>query len=235
MAGFLDRLRKAFVKQNHPKNKAERSSKKVENKDYLLNQIDEFREKAQQLQTLLISKESKVNELQDIVNEKSVRANELEQVLRERQDKADEITAEFGNRIDAMAQRIETTMKEIQEASEASIEKGRELNEAQVLELKEKVDALTSDLEGLKEGIKESLQGDKAEILEKIHSENVTCYRNIQGLAKEYDADFERIEFIEQNVKSIRGFAKFTTWMSVINFLFLVAFILYSLGVFNFF
>ena len=44
----------------------------------------------------------------------------------------------------------------------------------------------------------------------------------------------EKIETVDQNVKSVRGFNKFLTWISVINFLTLVGFILYSVGVFNF-
>ena len=45
----------------------------LEKDDYLLKQIDEFRAKAQQLQKLLITKESKVQELQEIVDEREVR------------------------------------------------------------------------------------------------------------------------------------------------------------------
>ena len=41
----------------------ERTHTKVEKEDFLLSQIDEFREKAKQLQDLLASKESKAQEL----------------------------------------------------------------------------------------------------------------------------------------------------------------------------
>ena len=41
----------------------ERTQKDVENEDLLINQIDEFREKAKQLQVLLEAKESKAAEL----------------------------------------------------------------------------------------------------------------------------------------------------------------------------
>ena len=42
---------------------SERTPVKVEKEDFLLTQIDEFREKAKQLQDLLLSKESKVQEI----------------------------------------------------------------------------------------------------------------------------------------------------------------------------
>ena len=48
----------------------ERIQTEVEKEDFLLSQIDEFREKAKQLQDLLAAKENKVQELQWIVNER---------------------------------------------------------------------------------------------------------------------------------------------------------------------
>ena len=60
----------------------------MEKEDFLLSQIDEFREKAKQLQNLLTSKESKVQELQNLVNEREDKAQELEQILSERQEEA---------------------------------------------------------------------------------------------------------------------------------------------------
>ena len=81
--------------------KRERIQKDVEKDDYLLTQIDEFREKAQHLQDLLLSKESKVNELQTIVDERELKARELEKILNERQRKADGISAEVSRSISA--------------------------------------------------------------------------------------------------------------------------------------
>ena len=42
----------------------------MDKEDFLLKQIDEFREKAKQLQALLVTKEDKVQELQNIVDER---------------------------------------------------------------------------------------------------------------------------------------------------------------------
>ena len=77
----------------------ERIHSKVEKEDFLLSQIDEFREKAKQLQNLLTSKESKVQELQNLVNEREDKAQELEQILSERQEEADEIVSDFSKSI----------------------------------------------------------------------------------------------------------------------------------------
>ena len=46
----------------------------MQKENYLLHQIDELKEKARQLQTLLTSKEDKVTELETIVSEKKEQA-----------------------------------------------------------------------------------------------------------------------------------------------------------------
>ena len=63
----------------------------MEKEDFLLSQIDEFREKAKQLQDLLAAKENKVQELQSIVNEREGKAEEWQHILVERQEEADKI------------------------------------------------------------------------------------------------------------------------------------------------
>ena len=65
----------------------------MENEDLLISQIDEFREKAKQLQVLLAAKESKAAELQSLVDERAGKAQELEHILTERQEEADKIVA----------------------------------------------------------------------------------------------------------------------------------------------
>ena len=92
----------------------ERIHSKVEKEDFLLSQIDEFREKAKQLQNLLTSKESKVQELQNLVNEREDKAQELEQILSERQDEADEIVSDFSKKVDELAERVTAKMNEIE-------------------------------------------------------------------------------------------------------------------------
>ena len=66
----------------------ERIQTEVEKEDFLLSQIDEFREKAKQLQDLLAAKENKVQELQSIVNEREGKAEEWQHILVERQEEA---------------------------------------------------------------------------------------------------------------------------------------------------
>lgn len=65
----------------------ERKVNVVSREDFLLSQIDEFRERAKQLQSLLDSRETEAQELQTLVDERQEKADALGQILEERQKK----------------------------------------------------------------------------------------------------------------------------------------------------
>ena len=62
--------------------------------DMLLAQIDAFRDKAKQLQTLISAKERKVKELEAMVRAKEERNNQLQEELAKKQAEADGIAAD---------------------------------------------------------------------------------------------------------------------------------------------
>lgn len=223
----------------------ERTRTKVEKEDFLLSQIDEFREKAKQLQDLLASKESKAQELQSLVKEREDKAQQLEQILAARQEEADLIRKDFNKKVDELSDKVTNKMTDIEASisnqvlevknvslaqleenrklSEEQIEANKKLGESQVSEVKQLLDHATTQLESI-----------KTDLSEKVHNENVKCYRNIQDLFSEFDSKIEKMDEMEKSVGSIRGYVKCLTWFSMINFVLLIAFILYSLGVFNF-
>lgn len=202
----------------------ERIQKEVAKEDFLLNQIDEFREKAQQLQDLLATKEHKAAELQGLVSARETKANDLQVILDERQKKADAITVEVEKQIDALINKVSAKMDEIEGSMSSNIEEGKRVNEEQA---KRVYDALSQ--------IQTQLQGMKDEVNEKIHSENVKCYRNIQDLFKGIDDKLDGINMINDKVKGVKGTVVFTMVLSIINLLGLIAFALYSMGVFQMF
>ena len=59
----------------------ERKVNVVSREDFLLSQIDEFRERAKQLQSLLDSRETEAQELQTLVDERQEKADALGQIL----------------------------------------------------------------------------------------------------------------------------------------------------------
>lgn len=205
--------------------KRERIKTDVEKEDYLLTQIDEFREKAQQLQDLLLSKESKVNELQTIVDEREVKARELEEILNERQRRADGISEEVSKQIDNLIEKVSAKMEEIGTSISADLKDGQKLSEEQVAQLRETLVAITEQLDTI-----------KGELSEKVHSENVKCFRNISDLFKGMDEKIDAVKK-EQDVSKTKTDAihKCTIViivLTVLNMLGLIALALLELFVF---
>ena len=247
--------------------KRERIPKEVEKEDFLLNQIDEFRDKAKKLQELLSMKENKVQELQSIVSEREDKAQELQNILTERQEEADKIVTEFTKKVDELAGSVTSKMDEIERnisgqvaevkrASEEQLEANRKLNEDQIaankklseeqlatnkqfleeqaIANKKLSEGQIAEVKVLLENATTQLESIKTELSEKVHSENVKCYRNIQDLFNEFDSKIEKMDAMEKGVGSIRGYLKCLSWFSVLNFVLLIGYILYTLGVFNF-
>lgn len=245
----------------------ERMQRDVENEDLLLSQIDEFREKAKQLQVLLAAKESKAQELQSIVSEREDKALELEQILTERQEEADQLLGDFSRKVDELAEKVTIKMTEIEQnisgqveevkrANEEQLETNRRINEEQIstnrklseeqistnkqfleeqaIANKKLSEGQIAEVKLLLENATSQLESIKTDLSEKVHSENVKCYRNIQDLFNEFDSKIAKMDEMEKGVGSVKGYAKCLTWFSVLNFVLLIAIILYSLGVFQF-
>lgn len=266
MANIWRRLL-ARIHPGRQKRKRERTKNGVEKEDFLLSQIDEFREKARQLQGLLASKESKVRELQSLVSEREEKAQELEQILNERQEEADGIIVDVNRKVDELTERVTGKMTEMETAISGQVADMRRIGEEQLAEVrktgseqaqagrefgrqqleanrkfleeqleanKKQSDEQLSEVKGLLESTGSQMEAVKNDLSEKVHSENVKCYRNIQDLFGEFDAKLAKLEELEKKVGSVRNFVKALTWFSIINFVLLVAFILYTMGIFHF-
>ena len=206
------------------------------NDDYLLSQIDEFREKAQQLQNLLLSKESKVMELQNIVDEREGKAKELETILSERQKAADgiaeemakEVSAEINSQIDVVIGKVTAKLDELGVTIGKDLENGQNLTKEQYEELKNTLDAVLPEL-------KEQLDTLKGDLSEKVHSENVKCYRNVSDLIKSVEDKMDALKNTEQNVEKKAGAIHKCTIvlivLTILNLLGVVAVALLQLGV----
>lgn len=235
-----------IIVENVPANKA------IEKDDYLLAQIDEFRAKAQQLQNLLLTKESKVQELQEIVDEREIKAKELEYILDERQKKADGITEEVTKQIDSLIDKVSEKMEAIGASLGKELQEGQRINERQLEELKNTLGDLNGQqmeeikgalgslsaqqAEDLKNALSElntQLEVVKTDLSDKVHSENVQCYRNLADLLKSVEEKLDKANVIEKKVSSVHKCTIAVIVLSVINMLGLTALALYELGVFQ--
>lgn len=235
-----------IIVENVPENKS------IEKEDYLLAQIDEFRAKAQQLQNLLITKESKVQELQEIVDEREIKAKELEYILDERQKKADGITEEVTKQIDSLIDKVSEKMEAIGASLGKELQDGQKINERQLEEIKNTLGDLNGQqleeikgalgslseqqAEELKNALSElnaQLEVVKSDLSDKVHSENVQCYRNLADLLKSVETKLDKANEIEKKVISVHKCTIAIIVFSVINMLGLIGLALCELGVFQ--
>jgi len=220
----------------------ERNGVQVGNDDYLLAQIDEFREKAKQLQNLLLSKENKVAELQNLVEEREEKAKELEIMVRERQNQADglaeemakqvtkEVTEEINSQIDTVIGKVTAKLVAMENVIRKDLEEGQNLTEEQFSEilsaLEETLPALNSQLEVLKEDLSET-----------VHTENVKGYRNVSDLVKILESKMEDLKSTEQSVErkadAVHKCVILLVVFSVFNFLGIAGMLLLELGIFQ--
>ena len=203
-----------------PRKKLERIRRKLENQDYLLSQIDEFREKAMQLQELLVSRESKAKELQTIVEEREVKAEELQQILDERQEKADGITAEVSKKINVLIDKVAQKMDEVEASMKAELANGNELSAQQAQQLKDTLTEVTTQLETI-----------KGELSEKIHSENVICYRNMADLMNGIEDKLDDFTTLHAVVDTNKKLSIVGIVLGGVNLVALIALILVSFGI----
>ena len=181
----------------------------MKKEDFLLQQIDEFREKAKQLQQLMKNRETKAKELQETVDAREAKASELDSLIHVRKGEADKIMKNVSVRIDSMSAGVRTEMSDLSDSLSKEVngltrnlthelnqstEKTRQVVEAATQTM---IDQNTRSLEGLKEqleqlGHKEQINELstemnsrittlKTDIADKIHAEDVKCYRNIQA------------------------------------------------------
>ncbi|MGN0415782.1 MAG: hypothetical protein ACI4FX_09865 [Agathobacter sp.] len=157
--------------------------------DFLLKEIDEFRERAKRLQMLLDNRETEAEKLQSIVDERQEKADELDQILQERQKEADGITAQVERQIDALIDKVSVKMDELEASMADQNEDGRRFSEQKAKELKETLGQIQEQLTTL-----------KTELSDKVHTENVKCFRNISDLLKGTEQKIDSMSEIEDQM-----------------------------------
>lgn len=206
--------------ETHDGNIQERNVGVVSKEDFLLNQIDEFRERAKQLQSLLNTKETEAQELQTLVDERQEKADALNQILQERQEKADGLTVELEKQIDSIIGKVAAKMDEIEATMKDDVAEGKRFSEEKAKELKESL-----------EQVQEQLTTIKNELSEKVHTENVKCYRNVQDLFRSMEEKVNRLTVIESKSSRTQGLVTISFVILIINLVVSVGLLLMNLGI----
>lgn len=227
MGGIVQKLR-AYI--NRRNTNRERITMNVDKEDFLLSQIDEFREKAKQLQGLLTSKENKVQELQEIVEEREGKAKELSDIIEERQDAAERVVAGVGTQIDGMVEKVDAKLNELNETFAERLAENAVNSSEQHQEVRKLIDEHNEKLTETINGLNEQLDKIKNEICEKVHTEDVNCYRNIQTLFEEYDKKIDELKDTVTDLLSVKTMLKIIIVFVALNFVGLAGFFVYALG-----
>lgn len=194
--------------------------------DMLLVQIDAFRDKAKQLQSLIVAKERKVKELEAMVRSKEERNMQLQLELAKKQEEADSIKASVEVQVDEMMTTLRQSVEQLEHRIEEQVSNNQANAAEQTANVKETLENMTSDLSSL-----------KGDISEKVHSENVKQYRNIQDLMKEMDKTEANAEVTRQQfekVKSKVSWVSILTGINIIGTASIIVMFLMMLGVIHF-
>lgn len=188
--------------------------------DMLLAQIDAFRDKAKQLQTLISAKERKVKELEAMVRAKEERNSQLQEELAKKQAEADGIAADVETQVDRMMQTLRGSVDDLEERIQQQVADNQEKAAVQTQAVKDTLEDMTSGLDAI-----------KGELSEKVHSENVLQYRNIQDLLKELDNREEAAKKSEEEFSVVKKHITMVTVVSVLNVIAVVTLILATFGI----
>ena len=228
MSGMSQKL-KGYIDRR--KIQRERITDNVEREDFLLSQIDEFREKAKQLQNLISSKEDKVQELQEIVEEKEGQAKELSDIIEERQDAAERVVSGVGEQIDGMVNKVDAKLKELNETFAERLAENAVNSTEQNEAVRKLIDEYQDKMSEAIKGLDGQFEAVKNEICEKVHTEDVKCYRNMQTLIEESDRKIEETKDAVAELVSLKTMVKVTLVFTALNFVGLAAFLIQVLGI----
>lgn len=201
----------------------ERVPVETEKEDFLLKQIDEFREKAARLQDLLLSKESKVAELQNIVADQEAEAAQLQNVIDDRKEAAEVLLTGVQSQMNEMITEVEDKLNNLAEKIANDVNDSTGRTAEQTAEMKADLDKIGKQLDTM-----------KLELAEKIHTEDVKCYRNMADLIAELTKKIEENDDLEEEIRSLKGYAMFLSGFAVLNFVAVVVLLLYSFGIIRF-
>ena len=182
--------------------------------DPLLGQIDAFRRKAKELQSLMAERQTQVDELSAVMAEREGQAQQLETIVQQRQRKADRITEEVAAKLDELNRQVDRKLSAMQQTlGEEAKEQDKKLSES-VDKLLTQVEGMCEQLEKLPEDVIDSVEAELDdlstgldELSEKVHTESVQNYRNTADLLQELSAKLESMEHLHRAIRSTRGVA----------------------------
>lgn len=183
----------------------------------LVKQIDNFKEKANQLQSMLNKRQQEAMELNEIVERKKVESSNLDLVLQQKQSEIHELT-------ETVKYQIREITKELYQKLDIIEDK---IGSDDII--KKEIQSLKNDLKNT-ENIDLKLENIKEEINNNEHDEMVKFYSNVQILLSELEEKINKKDNDEKIKKKLRNQNIIVIFIGFINFLMLIINIAVSLG-----
>lgn len=180
--------------------------------DRLFEQIDAFREKAQQLSAIIHSKQTKVSNLEALVGEKEAQNRYLHDEVDRLKSQSDKIVIELDSRINGIK---ESLSSDISDLKTKFLEKADTANAPLI----EKVDAMNASFSGMKD-----------EVFDKVHTENLQAYKNVQSFIQENDKSEDNRVRITTEIYKLKKFFGFLIFLGIVDTAGIAFVILYLLN-----
>ena len=182
--------------------------------DRLFEQIDAFREKAQQLSAIIHSKQTKVANLEALVGEKEEQNRYLHDEVDRLKSQSDKLVIELDSRIKTISDGLSA---DIDDLKKQFLEKADTANAPLI----EKVDTMNSSFSNMKE-----------EVFDKVHTENLQAYKNVQSFIQENDKSEDNRVRITTEVYKLRKFLGFLIFLGLVDTAGIAVLILHMFGFF---
>ncbi len=165
----------------------------LEKEDFLLKQIDEFREKARQLQQMMATRQSAAEKLENDLGEKEAQASELDDLIELRQNEADKIMGSVSERINAMSEDVRQEMSGLSDAVSREVSG---LSDAMNREVSGLSDVMNREVSGLSDAMSREVSGLSQNLTHEIGLSTESTRQAVVSAAQ---------NVIDQNTRSLEG------------------------------
>ncbi len=198
----------------------------VDQDDYLIRQIDLFKNKASELQNKLNDREARFQELEERVEKKELEARDLKAVVDARQQEADDVLRSTEAQMRNLTYAVEAKINDLAAIIQEKVDNNEEITKDQTARLEEEFKQLESRLDKI-----------KADLSDKTHQENLSSYRNVSASLNEMQEklteSLAETNLKEESIKKITRPALWALGISILNFVCIAGYILFDLGFFR--
>lgn len=235
MAAMSEKKKKSAEKAAKAEAQTSEPVLELDQDDYMLAQIDRFREKAKELKEKLRDREEELARLEELVEEKDRKVQELTLLEQARREENDDFLESADRQFRDMVYRLEGRINVLAREIEEKVASDEKISEDQTVKLQWEIKQIDRHLDQL-----------KSDLSDKTHQEMLTTYRNMHTSLEEMQAHLDEaietaknetvsaVKLDEASIRRIRRPAVLAMVFSLLSLAAVAGYILIDLGVLNF-